>query len=115
MVVPGVSPHKVIVAILPKGRAMAVVRKLVAERGLTAVDVNYARGAGRITPLRHRGIGETAEKEVLTVRVPAAEADDVFEYIYRVAEINRPHGGLMYMHAAPQATAFVLPDLPEEG
>jgi len=93
---------------------MPVVRLLVGELGLTAVDVHYARGVGRITPLRHRGIGETSEKEILSVAAPAADADELFEYIYEVAEINRPHGGLMYMHALKTATAFRLPDLPEE-
>lgn len=115
MPVPAMSPHKVIVAILPKGRAMPVVQQLVEERGVTAVDVHYARGVGRITPLRHRGIGETAEKEVLTVTVPAADAEAIFEAIYTLAEINRPHGGLMYMHDAPRSTPFTLPDLPDEG
>ena len=108
------EPQKVITCILPKGQAMPVVRALACERGLTAVDVHYARGLGRLTPLRHRGIGETTEKEVLTVAVPAGEADALFDYIYEIAEINRPHGGLMYMYALAAATPFTLPDLPEE-
>jgi len=64
---------------------------------------------GRITPLRHRGVGETSEREVVTVAVAAEEADALFEEIYRVADINRPHGGLMYMQALRVATPFVLP------
>ena len=67
------TQQKVITCILPKGKAMSVVRLLVEERRLTAVDVHYARGVGRITPLRHRGIGETSEKEILTVAVAAAK------------------------------------------
>jgi len=106
--------RKVITCILPKGKAMPVVRLLASEKGLTTADVHYARGMGRITPLRHRGIGETSEKEVLTVSVPDADAEELFGYIYEAAEINRPHGGLMYMHALQIATPFMLPDLPEE-
>jgi len=106
--------QKVITCILPKGRAMPVLKALVREHGLTAIDVHYARGVGRITPLRHRGIGETSEKEVLTVTVPAGNADELFGLIYEMAEINRPHGGLMYMHALQAATPFELPALPEE-
>ncbi len=93
---------------------MRIMRALTKERGLTAVDIHYARGNGRLTPLRYRGIGETSEKEVLTVAVPTEQADEIFEYIYELADINRPHGGLMYMHALLTATRHVLPDLPEE-
>lgn len=106
---------KVITCILPMGRAMPVLRILVQDHGLNAVHLHYARGVGRITPLRHRGIGETSEKEVLTVAVPAADADALFERIYELAEVNRPHGGLMFMQAVTSATRYLLPDLPEEG
>ncbi|NEV62887.1 hypothetical protein [Thiorhodococcus minor] len=106
--------QKIITCILPMGKAMPLVRTLATEHGLSAVDVNYARGVGRITPLRHRGIGEASERAILTVAVPASEADHYFELIYEIAEINRPHGGLMYMHGTNMATGFTLPDLPEE-
>jgi nitrogen regulatory protein PII len=107
--------QKVITSVLPKGRATKVLEVLVRERGLTAVDIHYARGIGRITPLRHRGIGETSEREVLTVAVYADDADEVFAFIYEVAEVNRPHGGLMYMHDQLASTGFSLPsDLDEE-
>jgi hypothetical protein len=115
MSVAAAAAYKVIVCILPKGRALSVARWLTEEQGLTEIDIHYARGVGRLTPLRHRGIGETAEKEVLTVGVPANRAEDLFELIYMRAAINRPHGGLMYMHALNRATPFVLPELPEEG
>lgn len=109
------APQKVITCILPKGRAQPLALALVRERGLTAVDVHFARGVGRITPLRHRGIGETSEREILTVAVPAGDAAALFTFIYETAEINRPHGGLMYMHALRCATPYALPVLPEEG
>ena len=107
--------QKTIICILPKGRATKVLEVLVRERGLTAVDIHYARGVGRITPLQHRGIGETSEREVLTVAVNADDADEVFEFIYEIADVNRPHGGLMYMHDQYASTGFSLPpDLAEE-
>ncbi len=111
---PRLIAQKVITCILPKGRALRVARALTKQHGLTAVDIHYARGNGRLTPLRYRGIGETLEKEVLTVAVPVAQADEVFEYIYELADINRPHGGLMYMHTLLGATPYHLPALPEE-
>ena len=107
-------PHKVITAILPKGRSNELVRKLVHERGLARININYARGAGRITPLQHRGVGETTEKEILTIIVEEHQADEIFEYVFFEAEINRAHGGLMYQQPLHAATLFNLPDIEEE-
>lgn len=110
----GSFEQKVITCILPKGNAQAVLCSLVKNKGVNAVDIHFARGVGRITPLSHRGIGETSEKEILTVSIPAAQADELFEYIYDIANINRPHGGMMYMQALSMTSHFELPDLPEE-
>lgn len=109
------TAQKLITCILPKGCGLPLARYLVHQRGLTAVDLHYARGIGRITPMRHRGVGETGEREIIRIAVPAAEAESYFEEIYRVAEINRPHGGIMFMQQLSAATPFVLPsDLPEQ-
>ena len=107
-------PHKLITAILPKGRGKPLVTKLVNELGIQRVNVNFARGVGRITPLRHRGVGETTEKSIITVIIEQERADEVFEFIFYEAEINRPHGGLMYQQPLIAATPFELPDLEEE-
>ena len=109
------TKHKMITAILPKGNAQKLVEKLVHEHGISRVNVNHARGIGRITPLRHRGIGETTEKEIVTVLIENERAEEIFEYIFYEADINRPHGGLLYQQPTFAATEFNLPDLPEEG
>lgn len=109
-----VAPQRVITCILPKGQARPLVDILVREHGITQVDVHYARGVGRLTPLRYRGIGETKERDILTVAVPAEQADATFFLIHELAEINHPHGGLMYMHLLQRATPFELPEFPEE-
>ena len=109
-----IKKQKVITCILPKGKAAKVAKVLVKEFELTTVDIHYARGVGRITPLSHRGIGETSEREILTLSVDEADADEMFEIVHELAEIRQPHGGMMYMHALTSSTGFVLPDLPEE-
>ena len=106
--------HKLITCILPKGRALSVLESVKDRFELTAANINSARGIGKITPLKYRGLGDQAEKEILTVLVDAARADDVFEFIYFDADINRPHGGLMTMQALLGASEFALPDLPAE-
>lgn len=100
--------------VLPHGIALDVLQKLKDEKGIIEASVNNARGMGKLTPLAHRGVGEESEKEIMSVVVPAERADELFEYIYEVAQIDRPHGGIIYVHALSRVTPFVLPDLPEE-
>ena len=106
---------KLITAILPKGVSLHVIKMLKQEKSLTTANFNYARGMGKLTPVKYRGVGEQSEKEMLTVVTDKEHADDVFEYIYDLAEINRPHGGMIYMQKLMQSTDFVLPDVTEEG
>ena len=101
---------KLITAILPKGTSLDVVDKLKHEKLLTTANFNYARGMGKLTPAKYRGVGEQSEKEVLTVVVEESQADEIFEYIYNLADINRPHGGLIYMQKLMQSTDFILPE-----
>jgi nitrogen regulatory protein PII len=107
--------QKLITCILPKGISKEVVKQLKTEKGILTANINNARGVGKITPLAYRGIiGSQSEKEILSVVVPADQADELFEYIYELANINRPHGGLMYMHALTVTTRFTFPDIPVE-
>ncbi len=108
------QPHKLITVFLPKGREKDLVRQLVEDRGINSVNVNHARGLGRITPLHHRGVGETTEKAIVTVLIEEERADEIFEFIFYAADINRPHGGLMFQQQLLASTAFTLPDMDEE-
>jgi hypothetical protein len=48
------------------------------------------------------------------VVVEEERGEEIFEYIYTLADINKPHGGLMYMHALIKNSEYVLPDNLEE-
>jgi len=106
-------PQKLITCILPHGIALDVLQRLKDEKGIIEASTNTARGMGKLTPLAHRGPGEQSEKDILNVIVSAAEADEIFEYLFDIARIDRPHGGLIYMAALGHATPFVLPELPQ--
>lgn len=106
--------NHLITCILPKGIAMGIVKALKVEKGIIRSNVSNARGVGRITPLAYRGIGGQSEKEILNVVVETGEADEIFEYIYHKADINRPHGGMMFMCQLGKTTLFILPDLDDE-
>lgn len=105
---------KLISAILPKGVSHEMIRKLREEKNILNANMNYARGTGKLTPLKYREKVVEREKEILTVVVDEERGDEIFEYIYIEADINKPHGGLIYMHSLMQATEYILPDLSEE-
>lgn len=106
--------EKLITCILPKGLALPLLKKLKDEKNINKANINSGRGMGKITPLAYRGIGDQAEKEMLNIVVSQDKADDLFNYIYLEADINRPHGGMLYMSQLGMVTPFILPDLPDE-
>jgi len=108
------KPGKLITGILPGGRTLDVLIKLREEKGIITANANTARGMGKLTPRVYRGVGEQTEKHILNVVVDADRADEIFEYIYHEANIDRPHGGIIFMTDLQQQTPFMLPDLPEE-
>jgi len=108
------SNDKLITCILPKGLASPILKKLKTEKGIIRAHLKSARGMGKITPLAYRGAGEQAEKDMLNIVVNQDEADDIFFYIYEEADIDRPHGGIIYMRQLGPSTPFTLPDLPDE-
>ena len=109
-----IPDRKMISCILPKGIALDIAQKLKDNYSIMTTNINNARGVGKITPLAFRGIAGQSEKEILNVIVDNDKADELFEYIFFQADINRPHGGIMYMHALPKTTEFILPEVPEE-
>ncbi|MFC1521795.1 hypothetical protein ACFL6Y_05255 [Elusimicrobiota bacterium] len=108
------EPHKLITCNLPKGTAKPVIIALKSKYGIITANMNFSRGIGKFTCLIDRGIEECSEKEILTVMAPAAQADEIFEFIFHEAHVDRPHGGMMYMHPLKHNTSFALPDLPKE-
>jgi nitrogen regulatory protein PII len=110
-----IGAAKLITAILPIGQGAELVKKLKEEKAIIAANANHARGVGRMTPLKYRGVGEQSEKDMVSVVVPEAQAEEIFEYIYRSQEIDTPHSGILYMRSLSAATLFELPeDLEEE-
>lgn len=52
---------------------------------------------------------------LIEVIVPAAEADEVFDFIYEKADLGKPGGGVVFMAPLLGASSFSLPeDVPEE-
>ncbi|MFP6745630.1 MAG: hypothetical protein VCB77_10635 [Alphaproteobacteria bacterium] len=106
--------HKLITCFLPVGVAPPVAKALKAEKGLATAHVSYGRGVGKFSQTDARHLGDQSEKQILNVVVDAGDADDIFEFIYHEAGINKPHGGMMLMTCVDNFVPLILPGLPEE-
>lgn len=100
---------KLITAILPKGVALNVTCLLKNEKGIMTANFVFARGVGRMTPMKYRAVGEQSEREMLTVVVPEDRGEEIFEYLYNAAGINKLHGGFIYMHSI-SSSEYTLPE-----
>lgn len=106
--------QKLITAIVPAGKAMPVVERLKTEKGIITANMHRARGVGKLTLGTKRGFGEEQEKSVLTIVVPAESVEEIFEFVFFEAEINHPHGGMLFVSAVHAASTYELPDVPDE-
>jgi hypothetical protein len=106
--------QKMICCILPKGVALGVSVRLKEAHNIVSSNISNARGVGKITPLAYRRIVGQSEKEILSVVIAAEIADDIFAFIYQEAEIDKPHGGIMYMHSLYRSTEYHLPEIADE-
>jgi nitrogen regulatory protein PII len=107
--------HKKITVILPKGKGLPLLKSLKEEKNVVAATLNFARGVGKMTPLRFRGVGEQSEKEIIIVVVSAELSEDIYEYLFNTAGINNPHSGIIYMNKLSKSNLYTLPqDLEDE-
>jgi hypothetical protein len=110
-----VKRFKQITAILPKGKGLPLLTALKDDKKLVTATLNFARGVGKMTPLRYRGVGEQTEKEIISVIVTADIAEDIYTFVYEFSDLNHPHAGIVYMNALGASNEFSLPtDLKDE-
>jgi hypothetical protein len=104
------SGDKKITAVLPQGTGRKLLEQLHVERGIHTGMLHGARGVGpvRLFGLARLGLANQVEWGVLSVIVPAAEADELFEWIYDEGGVNHPKGGFMYMGSLGNSVPFEL-------
>jgi nitrogen regulatory protein PII len=107
------TEQKLIQAIIPMGTALPILKALRDDKALDAAHVNFARGVGRFVRWSERRLGDDEEKEILSIIVPNDRADEIFEWVFHQADMDRPHGGIVYMTPLSHASMFVIP--PELG
>jgi len=111
--VPDFGTTKLITCVLYKGGSVKVLKAL-REKGINTAAMSHARGSAIGDPVGRSGLPREFSKEVVTVLVPKEQAEEVFEFVFEVAEIDRPHGGFVYMQELTKAVPFALPDVPDE-
>jgi nitrogen regulatory protein PII len=93
------AKQKRITCIVPEANAVKGAAALREKYDLQTINQHFARGVGKSSPLVKRGIGEKTEKVVLSVIVETKIADEVFEFLFSEADIDRPQGGMIFMNA----------------
>ena len=108
------SDQRQITAILPAGVGHNILELLSVNLGLTTASLHRARGVGIVPLIGTKGVGAQIEWELVSVIVAQAQADEIFETIFHEGEIDRPHGGFIYMGKLAAATAFILPEIADD-
>jgi len=106
---------KQISAILPDDEALLhdLIHGLKEELGILAFDHHTCRGVGAIgkrSAGRRFRTPPAKALRMLSVLVKPERADEVFEYIFVKAKVDRPMGGIVYMGPLDGSTALMMPD-----
>ncbi len=102
------GPAKLIVCIVPQGKGTDLIAQLSSEKDIHSANVSTGRGRGAGTV---GSIGAWDEVDVLHVTVPIPRADEIFDFLFEVGELNQPRGGIIYQHGIAPVTTFTLPEV----
>lgn len=86
---------KLLTAIIPAGEGQGLATQFAEAPGVLSISHHHARGmgSGRV----RAGQLFFAERDVLIILVEAANADEVFEAIFRDGKLGEPGNGLIFM------------------
>jgi hypothetical protein len=104
------APAKIITCYVPTDAAEELLIYLSSASGVIAVNLTTGRGTTGAG-----AFGLAAEIAIFIVAADAARADEVFADVFERGRIDRPGGGIVFMHGTRRSTGFKLPDLPAEG
>ena len=99
------------------GSDRKLMRALLQEKQITRVKSVGCLGLAVLADARTRygALPEPTMVRLVDVVVPAAEADELYDYIYDKAEIGRDGGGAIWLASLSVASPYALPaDIPPE-
>jgi nitrogen regulatory protein P-II 1 len=95
-----------ITAVVPAGHADAIL-KVIRDAGVTGGIVHMARGTGPRERVGLIGIAIEAEKEVLSVIVPADQQDFIAEAIFNAGDLGVPGNGYLYLSPLDRVATYI--------
>lgn len=99
------------------GTDCKLIQALRNDKGIITANSKHCRGIAMLRPCETKP-GKLPESELVRlveVVVPEADSEDLFNYIFDTAEINKAGGGIMWMGQRITSTRYVLgSDVPDE-
>ena len=98
-----------ITGVVERGRGDEVI-KAAQEAGAAGAILYHARGVGARERLGILAIAVEADKDVVTVLIPADQQEFVMQHIYSAAGLDRAGAGMLYAMAIDKVATYI----PEE-
>lgn len=96
---------KLITCITPTKCGMEIVERLKSEKEIITANRSYARGSLNIgSKINYE------EVEIVQVVVDGEYADEIFEYLYTLAEVEKPHHGFILQNSLKNSSDYTLPE-----
>ncbi|GAV20487.1 hypothetical protein MMIC_P1454 [Mariprofundus micogutta] len=105
------TANKLITCIVPEGLGKPAIKALYETYGTASADFHVASGIGKSAMYSEHSLGQRTEKDIITVMVSLEQAEDVFAFLYQQTNINRPHGGIIYMNDLSHASDYSVPEI----